>query len=98
MRKCSRSLADYLMSALGGFAVSNRVPATEAKGQKGLVLLTGGEGPMRVPVWSNMELLVDPYSGAAKGTRVIVVTTLVSDPHLPYGTSTVKEVHPQIVA
>ena len=94
----SMSLADYLRTALGGFAVSNRVPATALKGQQGLVVLTGGEGPMRVPVWSNMELIVDPYSGAAKGQRVITVTTITSDPHLPYGTDTVKEVHPQIVA
>ena len=90
------SLADYLMQSLGGFAVSNRVPATASSGQKGLVVLTGGEGPMRVPVWSNMELIVDPYSNAGKGQRVITVTTLVSDPHLPYGVSTVKEIHPKL--
>ena len=95
----SMSLSDYLRTALGGFAVSNRVPATTAaKGQKGLVVLTGGEGPMRVPTWSNLEITVDPYSGASKGRRIITLTTLVSDPHLPYGTDTVKEVHPQIVA
>ena len=92
----SMSLADYLMQSLGGFAVSNRVPATASSGQKGLVVLTGGEGPMRVPVWSNMELIVDPYSNAGKGQRVITVTTLVSDPHLPYGVSTVKEIHPKL--
>ena len=92
----SMSLADYLMQSLGGFAVSNRVPATASSGQKGLVVLTGGEGPMRVPIWSNMELIVDPYTNAGKGQRIITVTTLVSDPHLPYGVSTVKEVHPKI--
>ena len=89
----STSLSDYLAQRLGGFAVSNRVPALASSGQKGLVILTGGDGPMRVPVWSNMELIVDPYSNAGKGQRVITVTTLVSDPHLPYGVSTVKEVH-----
>ena len=92
----SMSLADYLMQSLGGFAVSNRVPATASSGQKGLVVLTGGEGPMRVPVWSNMEVIVDPYTNAGKGQRIITVTTLVSDPHLPYGTSTVVEVHPKL--
>ena len=92
----SMSLADYLMQSLGGFAVSNRVPATASSGQKGLAILTGGEGPMRVPVWSNMELIVDPYTNAGKGQRIITVTTLVSDPHLPYGVSTVKEVHAKI--
>ena len=92
----SMSLADYLMQSLGGFAVSNRVPATASSGQKGLVILTGGDGPMRVPVWSNLELIVDPYTNAGKGQRTITVTTLVSDPHLPYGTSTVVEVHPKL--
>ena len=94
----SMSLSDYLKLALGGFAVSNRVPATALKGQKGLVVLTGGEGPMRVPVWANMELIVDPYSGAAKGQRIITLTSLVGDVHLPYGNSTVKQIHPQILA
>ena len=94
----SMSLSDYLKLALGGFAVSNRVPATALKGQKGLVVLAAGAGPMRVPVWSNMELIVDPYSGAAKGQRIITLTSLVGDVHLPYGNSTVKQIHPQILA
>ena len=93
----SMSLADYLMQSLGGFAVSNRVPVTASSAQKGLVLLSAGEAPNRVPIWSNMELIVDPYSNASKGQRVVTVTTLVSDPHLPYGASTVIEIHPKIV-
>ena len=92
----STSLSDYLSQRLGGFAVSNRTPILASSGQKGLVVLTGGDGPMRVPVWSNMELIVDPYSAAGKGQRIITVTTLVSDPHLPYGVSTVKEVHAKL--
>ena len=92
----STSLSDYLSQRLGGFAVSNRVPIVASSGQKGLVVLTGGDGPMRVPVWSNMELIVDPYTNAGKGQRTVTVTTLVSDPHLPYGVSTVKEVHAKL--
>ena len=92
----STSLSDYLSQRLGGFAVSNRVPVVASSGQKGLVVLTGGEGPMRVPVWSNMELIMDPFTNAGKGQRIITVTTLVSDPHLPYGASTAKEIHPKV--
>ena len=92
----SLSLADYLQERLGGFAVSNRVPDKSGDGQKALAVLTGGEAPMRLPVWSNMEIVVDPYSKAGTGVRVVTVTSIVGDPHLPYGVSTVKEVHPKI--
>ena len=90
------SLFDYLRDRMGGLAVSNRVPAKAANGQKGIAVLTAGVAPMRVPVWSNLEIVVDPYQHAGKGIRVVTITTLVGDPHLPYGTATVKEVHPKI--
>ena len=90
------SLFDYLRDHMGGLAVSNRVPDKAANGQKGIAVLTAGVAPMRVPVWSNLEIVVDPYTQAGKGIRVVTVTTLIGDPHLPYGVATVKEVHPKL--
>ena len=90
------SLFDYLRERMGGLAVSNRVPDKSGNGQKGIAVLTAGVAPMRVPVWSNLEIVVDPYTQAGKGIRVVTVTTLIGDPHLPYGVATVKEVHPKL--
>ena len=92
----SMSLADYLRERLGGFSVSNRVPAKNANAQKGLVTLTGGAAPFRAHVWNNVELLSDPYSKSGSGIRVITATVLMGDVHAPYGTDTIKETHPKI--
>ena len=43
--------------------------------------------PMQVFTWNGVQLVVDPYSKAGNGITVVTATMLVSDPHLPYGTS-----------
>lgn len=88
------SLYDYLMGKLGVLRVSTRVPDPASKGQKGLAVLTAQGQPPVVPVWSGVELIVDPYTQAAKGQRVVTAVTLVGSPFVPYGAAQVKEVHP----
>ena len=91
-------LADYLESKLGSFRVSNRMPAVAAKGQKGIVTLNGGPSPIRVYVWSALELTRDPFSGAGAGKVTLTATALVSEVYIPHGTSQVKEINPKLVA
>ena len=90
------ALFDYLKDRMGSFRVSNRVPAVAATGQKGIVTLTAPMYPMQVFAWAGVSLIVDPYSKAGNGITVVTATMLVSDPHLPYGTSTLKEIHPKL--
>ena len=45
-----------------------------------------------------MELIVDPYSQAAKGQRVITAVTLVGSPFVPYGVEQIVEVHPKLLS
>ena len=47
-------------------------------------------------MWSSMTVIVDPYSGASEGLKTLTATALVGDPHIPYTTSQVKELHPKI--
>lgn len=91
------SLYDRLMAKLGYIGVSNRVPAAASDAQK-ILVVRGGEGtsPIVVPVWSGMDLIVNPYSGAGEGKRTITVTALVGDPFVPHGTDQVVELHPKI--
>ena len=57
-----------LRSETGGLRVSAHVPDPAANVQQALVYRTGGGGPNAVaPVWQGLELIRDPYSGAAKG-------------------------------
>ena len=90
------SLADYLISKLGLFRVSDRMPAVAASAQKGIVTLTGGPSPVRVYVWNALEIVRDPYSGAGVGKMTLTATALVSDVYIPHGVSMVKEVHPKL--
>ena len=91
-------LTDYLESKLGSFRVSNRMPAIASKGQKGIATLNGGPSPIRVYVWSALEIVRDPYSGAGAGKVTITATALVSEVYIPHTTSQVKEIHPKLVA
>lgn len=86
----------YLMGMLGGLRVSSRIPAVASKGQKGLVAKTAGSQPIRVPTWRGVQFVRDPFSDAGKGQITITAYLLIGDPHLPYGTNTVVEVHPQV--
>ena len=36
------------------------------KGQKGIVTLNAGPSPIRIYVWSALEIVRDPYSGAGR--------------------------------
>ena len=91
-------LADYLESKLGSFRVSNRMPSVSNKGQKGVVVLAGGSSPIRVYMWNSLEIIRDPYSGAAAGKVTITATALVSEVYIPHGQSQVKEIHPKLTA
>ena len=90
------SLFDYLMSKLGSLRVSNRVPAVASTAQKAIVTLNGPMAPLRVPTWSGVELIIDPYTKAGQGVKVCTATMLVGDPHVPYATSQLKELHPKL--
>ena len=52
--------------------------------------------PLRIPTWMGVEIIVDIYSKAGQGIKVCTATTLVGDPHLPYGQSQLKELHPKL--
>ena len=88
-------LFDYLASKVGLLRVSTRVPSVANSGQKGIAILTAQGQPVTVPVWRGVELIVDPYSQAAKGQRVITAVTLVGSPFIPHGTAQVIEIHPK---
>ncbi len=91
------SLWDYLNARLGSVRVSNRMPAVASDGQRGLVALTAGDQPIRVPVWRNVSLRIrDEYTSATEGEINVTVLALIGSPHLPYGQSTIKEVHPKL--
>ena len=90
------SLYDYLHGKLGRLQVSNRVPDVASMGQKGIVTLNAPMIPLRLPVWMAAELIVDIYSKAGKGIKVCTMTILAGDPHVPHGTSQLKEVHPKL--
>ena len=90
------SLFDYLASKLGSLRVSNRVPDKSGMGQKALVTLNAPMQPLRIPTWMGVEIIVDPYSKAGKGIKVCTATMLLGDPHVPYSTSQLKELHPKI--
>ena len=90
------SLYDYLMGKLGTLRVSTRVPAKASDAQKGIAVLGAQGQPITVPVWKGVELIVDPYTQAGKGQRVVTAVTLVGSPFVPHGTAQVVEVHPKI--
>ena len=90
------SLYDYLVSKLGSMRVSDKVPAVSSMAQKNLAVLTGGNQPIRVPVWRNVRLIRDEFTGAGDGKIVVTALVLVGDPHVPYGVSTIKELHPKL--
>ena len=90
------SLFDYLSGKLGALRVSTRVPAVSSMAQKALAVLGAQGQPVTVPIWSGVELIVDPYSNAAQGQRVVTAVTLVGSPFVPYGASQVVEIHPKL--
>ena len=91
-------LADYLETKLGAFRVSNRMPALASHGQKGIVTLNGGPSPIRIYVYSALEIVRDPFSGAGAGKVTLTATALVSEIYVPHGVSQVKEIHPKLTS
>ena len=93
------SAYSYLRSMLGGLRVSSRMPAVTSKGQRGLVARTARSQPIRVPTWAGLQFIRDPYGdNALKGMISVTAILLIGDPHLPYGASTIVEIHPQVAA
>ena len=92
------SANDVLMERMGLLRVSTRVPAVAAMGQKAIVVKTAQGQPIVVPVWRGMELIVDPYSQAGKGQRVVTAISLVGSPFIPFGVAQVAEIHPKLLS
>ena len=90
------SAYDHLKAKLGGLRVSTRVPAVAASGQKAIAVLGAQRQAITVPVWKGVELIVDPYSQASKGQRVVTAISLVGSPFIPYGIAQVIEIHPKL--
>lgn len=90
------SLFDYLMGKLGALIVSKRVPALSGNAQKGLVVRTRGSQIMEVPIWNGVSFIRDEFTKAAEGQVIVTAILLAGDPHLPYTTNTVVEVHPKL--
>ena len=90
------SAYDHLKKMLGGLRVSTRVPALDATGQKGICVLSAQGQPVTAPVWRGLELIIDPYSQASKGQRVVTAVTLVGSPFIPYGIAQAIEIHPKL--
>ena len=90
------SLFDYLSARLGGIRVSDRVPDVASTAQKGIVTLTAAMESIKCYVWSALEIVRDPFSGAGTGKVTLTATALVSPLYVPHGTAQAKEVHPKL--
>ena len=91
------SLYDYLMGKLGGASGVHPRPRRGEQRRRRVSPILGAQGqPITVPVWKGVELIVDPYTQAGKGQRVITAVSLIGAPFIPYGAAQVKEFHPKI--
>ena len=78
------SACEYVKSRTGGQVVSSRIPAPAASGnsantQLGIIAKTSYPGRNAVaPIWRALELIRDPYSGAAKGEVALTALMLWS--------------------
>ena len=92
------SLFDYLGSKLASMRVSDKVPAVSSMAQKNLAVLTGGNQPIRVPVWRNIRLIRDELTPALARVRSSLPRWCWSvDPHVPYGVSDDQGTAPEAV-
>ena len=69
-------LRDYLPS--GRFRVSANLPAADANIGQAITFAAGA--PSRgfiMPVWAGVELIVDPYTAAKKGQRMLTAIMFV---------------------
>ena len=90
------SLYDYLSRMLGSIRVSDRVPNVASSAQKGICVLSASAEAPKIHVWSSLEIVRDPYSGAGAGKVTITATALVSPLFAPHGQNQIKEVHPKL--
>ena len=77
------SVYEYLRARMGGISVSSRIPdavgasGDEAKAQDLIAALTSYPGRNAVaPVWRGIEMIRDPYTGAARGQIAITAVML----------------------
>ena len=71
------SAQEYVMNRIGGGMVSSRIPAPASNIQLGLIAKTSYPGRNAVaPIWRAMELIRDPYSGAAHGEVALTALML----------------------
>ena len=90
------SLFDYLSMHLGSIRVSDRMPAVASTAQKNIVVLSSSSTPPKIHVWSAIQVVRDPFSGAGVGKVTLTATALVSPLFIPHGTSQAIEVHPKL--
>ena len=74
------------------------MPSLASKGQKGIVTLNGGPSKIRIYVWSALEIVRDPFSGAGAGKVTLTATALVSEVYVPHTTSQVAQIYPKLRA
>ena len=94
--KGDMSLFDYLSQMLGSIRVSDRVPGVSSSAQRGIVVLSASAELPKIHVWSSLQVVRDPYSGAGAGKVTITATALVSPLYVPHGTSQIIEVRPKL--
>ena len=94
--KGDMSLFDYLTQALGSIRVSDRVPGVSSSAQRCICILSASAEAPKIHVWSSLEILRDPFSGASAGRVTLVATSLVSPLYVPHGVAQVKEVRPKL--
>lgn len=72
-----KSAYEYVKDRVGGISVSSRIPDPASNVQKAIVALTSYPGRNAVaPVWKAVEIIRDPYSGAASGQVAITAIML----------------------
>ena len=90
------SAYDHLKAKLGGLRVSTRAPAKASNGQKAIAVL-GAQGQfISVPIWRGVEIIVDPFSKADLGQRIVTAVSLVGSPFIPHGVKQAVIFHPKI--
>ena len=71
------SAQEYVMSRIGGGMVSSRIPAPASDIQLGIIAKTSYPGRNAVaPIWRALELIRDPYTGAASGEVALTAVML----------------------
>ena len=68
--------SDYLVTHSGGLRTSANVPAPVSDVQSAITYATGGAGSAVAPVWEGLELIRDPYTGAASGEIAVTAVAL----------------------